>query len=97
MLLVIIKKCKSSKSSKKRGKKSKPFKPSTKSKFVKTVIIKAMLVTWTYLLISSLVQINTGFNLEPRLPLIKYGHPDSYFGYSVAEHVIINNDDRKPV
>lgn len=56
-----------------------------------------MLVTWTYLLISSLVQINTGFNLEPRLPLIKYGHPDSYFGYSVAEHVIINNDDRKPV
>lgn len=27
------------------------------------------------------------FNLENRLPLIKYGAAGSYFGYSVAEHV----------
>ncbi|XP_034662240.1 integrin alpha-PS1 isoform X1 [Drosophila subobscura] len=29
-----------------------------------------------------------GFNLEQRLPLIKYGHPHSHFGYSVATHTI---------
>ncbi|XP_023169048.1 integrin alpha-PS1 [Drosophila hydei] len=28
------------------------------------------------------------FNLEQRQPLIKYGHPHSYFGYSLATHTI---------
>ncbi|XP_034489555.1 integrin alpha-PS1 isoform X2 [Drosophila innubila] len=28
------------------------------------------------------------FNLEQRQPLIKYGHPNSYFGYSLATHTI---------
>lgn len=27
-----------------------------------------------------------GFNLEPRIPVIKNGMAGSYFGYSVAEH-----------
>nr|XP_017015192.2 integrin alpha-PS1 isoform X2 [Drosophila takahashii] len=29
-----------------------------------------------------------GFNLEQRLPIVKYGHPHSNFGYSVATHTI---------
>ncbi|XP_074658698.1 integrin alpha-PS1-like [Tubulanus polymorphus] len=28
------------------------------------------------------------FNLDTHIPLIKTGHPDSYFGFSVAEHII---------
>lgn len=31
-----------------------------------------------------------GFNLETRLPLVKQGHPGSYFGYSLASHQIRN-------
>ena len=27
-----------------------------------------------------------GFNLEPRIPVIKNGMAGSYFGYSVAQH-----------
>ncbi|XP_068633179.1 integrin alpha-PS1-like isoform X2 [Battus philenor] len=32
-----------------------------------------------------------GFNLEPRIPVIKHGETGSYFGFSVAEHLTINN------
>lgn len=31
------------------------------------------------------------FNLESRLPIIKFGRSGSYFGYSVAEHSIGND------
>ncbi|XP_035439524.2 integrin alpha-PS1 isoform X1 [Spodoptera frugiperda] len=34
----------------------------------------------------------TSFNLEPRIPVIKFGEPGSYFGFSVAEHLTINGD-----
>ncbi|GFR29542.1 uncharacterized protein TNCT_308481 [Trichonephila clavata] len=30
------------------------------------------------------------FNLEPRIPVLKLGDKDSYFGYSVAEHQILD-------
>lgn len=30
------------------------------------------------------------FNLESRLPIVKYGEKDSYFGYSVATHVQVD-------
>lgn len=33
----------------------------------------------------------TSFNLEPRIPVIKFGEPGSYFGFSVAEHLTIGN------
>ncbi|KAG6456594.1 integrin alpha-PS1 isoform X2 [Manduca sexta] len=33
----------------------------------------------------------TGFNLEPRIPVIKFGKSGSYFGFSVAEHLTIAN------
>lgn len=41
---------------------------------------------------------SAGFNLEPRLPVIYEGQTGSYFGYSVAAHMITENstDDRKP-
>lgn len=29
----------------------------------------------------------TSFNLEPRIPVIKFGEDGSYFGFSVAEHL----------
>lgn len=28
------------------------------------------------------------FNLENRLPIVKYGNVDTYFGYSVAGHEV---------
>lgn len=34
-----------------------------------------------------------GFNLESRLPIIKQGESDSYFGYSVATHVTLSEND----
>lgn len=34
----------------------------------------------------------TSFNLEPRIPVIKFGEPGSYFGFSVAEHLTIKED-----
>lgn len=37
-----------------------------------------------------------GFNLENRLPIIKQGVPDTYFGYSVATHVILSENDHEP-
>lgn len=38
--------------------------------------------------------INTAvaFNLENRLPIIKYGDADTYFGYSVAGHITESDD-----
>ncbi|KAJ6646505.1 Integrin alpha-PS1 [Pseudolycoriella hygida] len=32
------------------------------------------------------------FNLESRLPIVKYGEADSYFGYSVATHVQVDTN-----
>lgn len=29
----------------------------------------------------------TSFNLEPRIPVLKFGDEGSYFGFSVAEHI----------
>ena len=32
------------------------------------------------------------FNLEPRLPIVKIGQTGSHFGYSVAQHLITDNN-----
>lgn len=37
------------------------------------------------------------FNLEPRIPVIKFGDEGSYFGFSVAEHLTIENRTRSIV
>lgn len=36
-----------------------------------------------------------GFNLENRLPIVKYGDAGTYFGYSVAGHVTGEIEDEK--
>lgn len=36
------------------------------------------------------------FNLENRLPIVKYGDADTYFGYSVAGHEIGDDEDDVP-
>jgi len=46
---------------------------------------------WCLILVSFyLAPVLNGFNLEPRIPVIKNGLPGSYFGYSVAQHQSIN-------
>jgi hypothetical protein len=35
------------------------------------------------------------FNFEPRLPVIKRGPLDSYFGFSVAQHLIADETRKK--
>lgn len=34
------------------------------------------------------------FNLEPRIPVIKFGETGSYFGFSVAEHLTISGNKK---
>lgn len=34
------------------------------------------------------------FNLEPKLPTVKFGEQGSYFGYSVAAHIVFDKSDR---
>lgn len=47
-----------------------------------------MLVFVVLLIVAPLLKFPVqGFNLENRLPIIKYGEKEAYFGYSVAEHV----------
>lgn len=41
-----------------------------------------------HLVISSSCNFCVAFNFEPKLPVIKRGVTGSYFGYSVAEHII---------
>lgn len=49
-------------------------------------------VTCLLLLLNAIVHID-GFNLENRLPIVKYGEEGTYFGYSVASHVSGEKDD----
>ena len=34
----------------------------------------------------------SSFNLEPRIAIVKTGPPGSYFGYSVAQHQIVDRN-----
>ena len=34
----------------------------------------------------------SAFNLEPQIAIIKRGQPGSYFGYSVAQHQIVDRN-----
>lgn len=33
----------------------------------------------------------SGFNLDTKIPIVKLGNPDSYFGFSVAQHFVYNH------
>ena len=39
-----------------------------------------------------LAQTVVGFNLEPRIAIVKTGNPGSYFGYSVAQHQVVDRN-----
>lgn len=39
-----------------------------------------------------LAQTVFGFNLEPRIAIVKTGNPGSYFGYSVAQHQVVDRN-----
>jgi hypothetical protein len=62
---------------------------------MKMVSISQSIILLTLVLNLNLIQISVGFNLETRLPLIKEGPRNSYFGYSVAEHLIIDENTRQ--
>ncbi len=47
------------------------------------VVVVLLSQIWT----SSVV---AGFNLEPRLAVVKEGVPGSYFGFAVEQHQIVN-------
>lgn len=53
------------------------------------------LVLLKVFIISSILNISlvNCFNLENRLPIVKYGEEDSYFGYSIASHIMVKDDD----
>lgn len=61
----------------------------TMLRFYKKVLVPS--VGSILLLIIFINDINA-FNLENRLPIVKYGDVDTYFGYSVASHVIGERD-----
>lgn len=45
----------------------------------------------------AILHVCSAFNFEPRLPVVKRGVPGSYFGYSVAEHLILDENKRRVV
>lgn len=49
--------------------------------------------TIVFVTLSYCVSDTVAFNLENRLPIVKYGNADTYFGYSVAGHMIENDED----
>ena len=71
--------------------------------FYVITILWPFLLSPSNLLIPSLWQLVTfsppqlcsAFNLEVRLPIVKKGSHNSYFGYSVAQHVIQDNSNYK--
>lgn len=49
--------------------------------------------TLVFVTLNYCVSDTEAFNLENRLPIVKYGDADTYFGYSVAGHMIENDED----
>jgi len=64
--------------------------------FQKKKIIQKTLIIMLFntLFILFLIKHVFTFNFEPKLPVIKQGPKNSYFGYSVAEHTILDQNNR---
>lgn len=58
--------------------------------FHETVLVP---ILGSILLLFNFINDINAFNLENRLPIVKYGNVDTYFGYSVASHVVGEQDD----
>lgn len=49
--------------------------------------------TIVFVTLNYCVNDTVAFNLENRLPIVKYGDANTYFGYSVAGHMIEKDED----
>lgn len=56
------------------------------------MLTKHLLLSICGVVVISLLDFINCFNLESRLPIVKYGEDDSYFGYSVATHVEVETN-----
>lgn len=65
--------------------------PVGQSQFKSLLLFGLLLVALNYC-----VNDTVAFNLENRLPIVKYGDADTYFGYSVAGHEIGDDEDDRP-
>ena len=63
------------------------MKKGSKLSSMKSIIVLTIVI--------NLIEISLGFNLETRLPVIKEGPRNSYFGYSVAQHLITDENTRQ--
>ncbi|XP_055302350.1 integrin alpha-PS1 isoform X2 [Sitodiplosis mosellana] len=61
------------------------------STFKSLLLFGFLLIAFNYC-----VNDTVAFNLENRLPIVKYGDADTYFGYSVAGHEIGDDEDDLP-
>lgn len=68
----------------------------TSSSCASSSSLSSYFIIFVFLLISCyLNDLCSCFNLEPRLPVIKRGDPSSYFGFSVAQHLTVDETRRK--
>lgn len=58
-----------------------------------TTTMLVLFYTIVFVTLNYCVDDTVAFNLENRLPIVKYGDADTYFGYSVAGHMIENDED----
>lgn len=58
-----------------------------------TTMMLVLFYTLVFVTLNYCVDDTVAFNLENRLPIVKYGDADTYFGYSVAGHMIENDED----
>lgn len=65
--------------------------PFGRSTFGSLLLVGFVLAAFNHCVIDTVA-----FNLENRLPIVKYGDADTYFGYSVAGHEIGDDEDDLP-
>ena len=58
-------------------------------------IPSSSIISTSIVVTTVILHLCSSFNLEPRLPIVKRGIPNSYFGYSVAEHLIEDQTRRR--
>ena len=52
-----------------------------------------MEVSWSFTVFTVLIYYGVhGFNLDTKIPIVKKGRANSYFGFSVAQHMIADSE-----
>lgn len=67
--------------------------PAIGNRPMNTTTMLVLFYTIVFVTLNYCVNDTVAFNLENRLPIVKYGDADTYFGYSVAGHMIENDED----